>query len=165
LKGFADKAREVFKKNYTEAEVEAKFWKPFFEAYPSVARWRKNAIARFDRGRRDSYTKMGRRRLNLENSRQALNTPIQGGAADVMKAIAVAVYERRLEVPGLEIVGLVHDEILATVPEEHAAAAATLVHEVMQEVGEEATNVGVDEDKRVPVDAGTQICDSWAEKE
>jgi DNA polymerase I-like protein with 3'-5' exonuclease and polymerase domains len=82
-----------------------------------------------------------------------------------MKAIAVAVYERRLEVPGLEIVGLVHDEILATVPEEHAAAAATLVHEVMKEVGEEATNVGVDEDKRVPVDAGTQICDSWAEKE
>jgi DNA polymerase I-like protein with 3'-5' exonuclease and polymerase domains len=165
LKGFAEKAREVFQKNYTEAEVEAKFWKPFFEAYPSVARWRKNAIAQFDRGRRDSYTKLGRRRLNLENSRQALNTPIQGGAADVMKAIAVAVYERRLEVPGFEIVGLVHDEILATVPEEHAAAAATLVHEVMKEVGEEATNVGVDEDKRVPVDAGTQICDSWADKE
>jgi putative DNA primase/helicase len=165
LKGFAEKAREVFQKNYTEAEVEAKFWKPFFEAYPSVARWRKNAIAQFDRGMRDSYTKLGRRRLNLENSRQALNTPIQGGAADVMKAIAVAVYERRLEVPGFEIVGLVHDEILATVPEEHAAAAATLVHEVMKEVGEEATNVGVDEDKRVPVDAGTQICDSWADKE
>jgi DNA polymerase I len=165
LKGFAQKAREVFQKNYTEAEVEEKFWKPFFEAYPGVARWRKNAIARFERGRRDSYTKLGRRRLNLENSRQALNTPIQGGAADVMKAIAVAVYERRHEVPGLEIVGLVHDEILATVPEEHAAAAAALVHEVMKEVGEEVTNVGVDEDKRVPVDAGTQVCDSWAEKE
>ena len=59
---------------------------------------------------------------------KALNTPIQGGAADVMKAIAVAVYERRPEVPGLEIVGLVHDEILATVPEKHAAAAAALVH-------------------------------------
>jgi DNA polymerase I-like protein with 3'-5' exonuclease and polymerase domains len=165
LKGFAQKAREVFQKNYTEAEVEEKFWKPFFEAYPGVARWRKNAIARFEHGRRDSYTKLGRRRLNLENSRQALNTPIQGGAADVMKAIAVAVYERRLEVPGLEIVGLVHDEILATVPEEHADAAAALVHEVMKEVGEEATNIGVDEDKRVPVEAGTKVCDSWAEKE
>jgi DNA polymerase-1 len=165
LKGFAQKAREVFKKNYTEAEVEEKFWKPFFEAYPGVARCRENAIARFDRGRRDSYTKMGRRRLNLENSRQALNTPIQGGAADVMKAIAVAVYERRLEVPGLEIVGLVHDEILATVPEEHAVAAAALVHEVMKEVGEEVTNIGVDEDQRVPVEAETQVCDCWAEKE
>jgi len=36
----------------------------------------------------------------------------------------------------------------------------------MKEVGEEkATNIGVDEDKRVPVEAGTQVCDSWAKKE
>ena len=82
-----------------------------------------------------------------------------------MKTIAVAVYDRRLEVPGLEIVGVVHDEILVTVPEEHAAAAAALVHEVMKEVGEEVSNIGVDEDKRVPVEAETQVCDCWAEKE
>jgi DNA polymerase-1 len=165
LRGFADKAREVFKKNYTEDEVEAKFWQPFFDAYLGVARWRQDTVDRFNRGRRDSYTQLGRRRLNLANSRKALNSPIQGGAADVMKAIAVAVYERRLEIPGLEIVGLVHDEILATVPEEHAAAAAALVHEVMKEVGEEVTNIGVDKDKRVPVDAATQLCDCWAQKE
>jgi DNA polymerase I-like protein with 3'-5' exonuclease and polymerase domains len=103
--------------------------------------------------------------VNLQKDTQALNSPIQGGAADVMKTIAVVVYDRRLEVPGLEIVGLVHDEILATVPEEHASAAAALIHELMKEVGEEVTNMGVDEDKRVPVDAGTQICDGWAEKE
>jgi hypothetical protein len=35
----------------------------------------------------------------------------------------------------------------------------------MKEVGEEATNIGVEEDKRVPIDAGTQVCDSWAQKE
>jgi DNA polymerase I-like protein with 3'-5' exonuclease and polymerase domains len=164
LKGFADKAREVFQKNYTEAEVEAKFWQPFFDAYPGVARWRENAVARFNGGMHASYTKMGRRRLNLENPRQALNSPIQGGAADVMKSIAVAVYDRRHEVPGLEIVGLVHDEILATVPEEYAAAAAELVDELMKEVGEEVTNLGVEEDKRVPVDAETNVCDCWAQK-
>ena len=83
----------------------------------------------------------------------------------MMKSIAVAVYERRQEVPGLEIVGLVHDEILATVPEEHAAAAAELVHELMKEVGEEVTNLGVEEDKRVPVDAETKVCDCWAQKD
>ena len=165
LKGFADKAREVFKKDYSEREVEKRFWQPFFDAYPGVARWREDAINRFKSGRKDSYTALGRRRLNLEKDTQALNSPIQGGAADVMKSIAVAVYDRRHEVPGLEIVGLVHDEILATVPEEHAAAAAALVHEVMKEVGEEATNIGVDEDKRVPVEAKTQVCDCWAEKE
>ena len=165
LKGFAAKAREVFKKDYTEKDVERLFWKPFFEAYPGVARWRQEAINRFKRGRRDSYTTLGRRRLGLTSDRQALNAPIQGGAADVMKAIAVAVYERRLEVPGLEIVGLIHDVILATVPEEHAAAAAALVHELMKEVGEEVTNMCVEEDKRVPVDAETNVCDCWAQKD
>jgi len=43
--------------------------------------------------------------------------------------------------------------------------AAALVHEVMKEVGEEVTNIGVDEDQRVPVEAETQVCDCWAEKE
>ena len=46
-----------------------------------------------------------------------------------------------------------------------AAAAAALVHELMNEVEEEVTNIGVDEDKRVPVDAETQVCDFWTEKE
>ena len=67
--------------------------------------------------------------------------------------------------PAFEIVGLVHDEVLCTVPEERADQAAALVDRTMKEVGEEATNVGVGEDKRVPIDAGTQVCDSWAEKE
>jgi DNA polymerase I len=165
LKGFAEKAREVFQKNYSEREVEEKFWQPFFDAYPGVARWRDNAVARFNGGMHASYTKMGRRRLNLEKSRQALNSPIQGGAADVMKAIAVAVYERRAEIPGMEIVGLVHDEILLTVPEEHAQGACDLVDETMKEVGAEVVNISVPEDKRVPVKAGTKICTSWDEKE
>jgi predicted site-specific integrase-resolvase len=43
--------------------------------------------------------------------------------------------------------------------------AAALVHEVMTEVGEEATNIGVDAGKREPVEAATQVCDCWAEKE
>jgi DNA polymerase I-like protein with 3'-5' exonuclease and polymerase domains len=83
----------------------------------------------------------------------------------VMKAIAVAVYERRLEIPELEIVGLVHDEILATVSEERAQAACDLVDATMKEVGAEIVNIGVPEDERVPVKAGTKICTSWDEKE
>ena len=104
-------------------------------------------------------------RLTLETAQTIVTAAMKTAREKKLKPIAVAVYERRLEVPGLEIVGLVHDEILATVPEEHAAAAAALVHEVMKEVGEEATNIGVDEDRRVPVEAQTQVCDSWAEKE
>jgi hypothetical protein len=29
----------------------------------------------------------------------------------------------------------------------------------------EILNIGVDEDQRVPVEAETQVCDCWAEKE
>jgi DNA polymerase I-like protein with 3'-5' exonuclease and polymerase domains len=123
------------------------------------------SIIKFKRGTRVSYTALGRRRLNLQTNRQALNSPIQGTAADVLKAIVVVLYERRKEVPGLEIVGLVHDEVLCVVPEERADEAAALVDRTMKEVGEEVTNIAVDEDKRVPIDAGTQVCDSWAQKE
>jgi hypothetical protein len=48
--------------------------------------------------------------------------------------------------------------------DEYTAAAAALVDEVMKEAGEEVTNIGVDKGKRVPVDATTQVCDSWAQK-
>ena len=68
---------------------------------------------------------------------KALNTLIQGGAADVMKAIAVAVYERRPEVPGLGIVGLVYDEILATVPEKDDLAAKELIRWQLEAMREE----------------------------
>jgi DNA polymerase I len=165
LKGFAAKANEVFETNYGEKDIERLFWKPFFDAYPGVARWRENAISRFKRGRKDSYTKLGRRRLGLVSNRQALNSPIQGGAADVLKAIAVEAYERRAEVEGMEIVGLVHDEILLTVPEENSEAAKDLVDEIMREVGGRATNHGVPAEKHVPVKADTKVCKTWAEKE
>jgi hypothetical protein len=35
----------------------------------------------------------------------------------------------------------------------------------MKEVGAEVVNIGVPEDKHVPVKAGTKICTSWDEKE
>jgi len=35
----------------------------------------------------------------------------------------------------------------------------------MKEVGEEVTNMGVEQDKRVPVDAETKVCACWAQKE
>ena len=40
--------------------------------------------------------------------------------ADALKVITVAVYERREEIPDLEMVGLVHDEVILLVPEERA---------------------------------------------
>ena len=55
------------------------------------------------------------------------NSPIQGLAADALKAIAVELlHERSREIPGLELVALVHDEVMYMVPEECAEGAGRL---------------------------------------
>jgi DNA polymerase-1 len=119
--------------------------------------------AEFENGKTVSYTRLGRRRLQVPGVPAALNTPIQAGALDVMKAIAVAAYDTKQ--PGWNIVGLVHDEILIEVPEEQAADAKAWLHDVMIRVGGEMVNKGVSEAGHVKVGAGTKVCDSWAEKE
>jgi DNA polymerase I-like protein with 3'-5' exonuclease and polymerase domains len=97
--------------------------------------------------------------------RQRWNTPIQGLACDALKAIAVEAYERRHEVPGLRIVGLVHDEVLCLVTEKHAAKAEHWLTEIMEAVGDDVVNGSLPQEKRVPIKAGTKVCDNWGEKE
>ena len=166
LYGFATRVKTIYKRDFSEEEIKTKFWDPFFDAYPKVKKWRNRTVNSFANGNRVAFTPHSRRRLNLETDRQALNTPIQAGALDVMKSIAVAIYERRHEAPGpVEVVGLVHDEIIVVTPEEGAEAVAGWVDAIMKEVGEEVANYSVEEDHRVPIDAGTAVCSSWAEKE
>ena len=166
LYGFATRVKTIYKRDFSEEEIKKKFWDPFFDAYPKVKQWRNKTINGFANGNRVAFTPHGRRRLNLETDRQALNTPIQAGALDVMKSIAVAIYEWRSAAPGpVEIVGLVHDEIIIVTSEKAAEAVAGWMDAIMKEAGEEVANYGVDEDKKVPVEASTAACATWAEKE
>ena len=50
--------------------------------------------------------------------------------------MTVAVYERREQIPGLEIVGLVHDEAILLVPEEYADKTAGWLTGIMEGVGD-----------------------------
>lgn len=140
------------------------YWNRFFDAYPSVKRWREKEGMMFDAGYRYTRTLKGRRRLDVDTKTKRWNTPIQGLAADTLKAIAVAVYERREEIPGLEMVGLVHDEVLLLVPEEHADEAAEWLTEIMEGVGDSVVNGGTAPEKRVPIEADTKTCGSWGDK-
>ncbi len=57
--------------------------------------------------------------------RVALNMPIQGTAADIMKLAMVAVETRlKAELPEAKLVLQVHDELIVECPEGQAAAAA-----------------------------------------
>ena len=115
----------------------------YLGAYPSVKDFMEKTIAD---GRANGYvsTLYGRRRplpeLNAANfnirsqgERMAMNTPIQGTAADVIKLAMVRVY-RRLAAEGLraKLVLQVHDELIVECPAEERERAAAILGEEMR---------------------------------
>lgn len=115
----------------------------------------------------DGYTTtiMGRRRwfpeLRSQNprfrqmgERQALNAPIQGSAADIIK-VAMIDLDRRLIDEGLatKLLLQVHDELVLEVPEDEKNVAASLVADVMEHAVELA----------VPLVADVHFGTSWAQ--
>ena len=73
--------------------------------------------------------------LRSFGERVALNMPIQGAAADVMKLAMVAVWKRlQAECPEARLVLQVHDELIAECPQEKAEAVARMVEEEMERV-------------------------------
>ncbi len=115
----------------------------YLEKYAGVARYMAEIK---EKARKDGYvtTLMGRRRylpelksknFNIRSfgERVALNTPIQGTAADVIKAAMVAVY-RRLEREGLRarLLLQVHDELIIEAPPEEAEQVKALLTEEME---------------------------------
>ena len=73
--------------------------------------------------------------LRAFGERVALNMPIQGTAADIMKLAMVAVEKRlKKELPEAKLVLQVHDELIVECPEPQAEAAAKLLEEEMEQV-------------------------------
>ena len=73
--------------------------------------------------------------LRSFGERVALNMPVQGTAADVMKLAMVAVH-KRLKAENLQarLVLQVHDELIVECPEAQAETAAKLLEEEMEHV-------------------------------
>ena len=67
--------------------------------------------------------------------RIALNTPIQGTAADLIKLAMIRVYHAlKKEYPQATLILQVHDELIIECPREIAEAVAALVSREMQQV-------------------------------
>jgi DNA polymerase-1 len=77
--------------------------------------------------------------------RVAINTPIQGTAADLIKRAMIAIH-RRLPAEGLRraMILQVHDELLFEVPEDAIDRATRLVREEMEAAGDLAVPLVVD---------------------
>ena len=120
----------------------ARFIENYFAKYPGIQGYLDNVKAR---ARDTQYveTVLGRRRyfpeINASNfhvrgsaERMAINMPIQGTAADIMKLAMVRV-QRRLEAEKLRTKMLlqVHDELVFEVPQEELEAIKELVFDEM----------------------------------
>lgn len=136
---------------------------------PEVQEWQRNTI---DTAHRTGWTRtlMGRYRLlpGIKNGkrhvvehleRAAINTPIQGGAADIM-TLAMLKLKRspKLKELGYKILLQIHDEVILEGPKEHAEAAKAETIACMEHPFDEALpKLQVD----LVVDAKT--ADNWFE--
>ncbi|ADU50543.1 DNA polymerase I [Thermaerobacter marianensis DSM 12885] len=120
-----------------------RFMDRYFERYPGVKRYMEETIRRA-RQHGEVTTLLGRRRpvpeirhrvyhIRQNAERVAINTPIQGTAADIMKLAMIRVY-RALAGEGLRarIVLQVHDELLVEAPEDEVPAVAALLRREME---------------------------------
>ena len=128
----------------TVAEAKA-YMEAYFATFPGVRKYMDDIV---ERARADGYveTLFHRRRdlpelkssnFNLRSfgERVALNMPIQGTAADIMKLAMVAVHRRlKAELPAARLVLQVHDELIVECPETEAERAAALLKAEMENV-------------------------------
>ena len=126
------------------AEAKA-YMEAYFETFPGVRQYMDRVVAQakqtgyvetqFHRRRDLPELKSSNFNLRSFGERVALNMPIQGTAADIMKLAMVAVFRRlKAEKPAVRLVLQVHDELIVECPEPEAEAVAGLLAEEMEGV-------------------------------
>ncbi|MBR6761109.1 MAG: DNA polymerase I, partial [Oscillospiraceae bacterium] len=107
-------------------------------------------------GRRRYIPELKSSNFNIRSGaeRIALNTPIQGTAADLIKLAMIRVEEAlNTHFPDAQLLLQVHDELIVECPEHLAAEVAALVSQQMQAVAQ----------LQVPLTAEAKIGKSWCE--
>lgn len=136
----------------------------YYEAYPGVRTFLDNVVARAKQtgyaetmyGRRRHIPELKAKNLQLRGfgERTAMNHPMQGTAADIIK-IAMARVSRRLEEEGFaaHMILQVHDELDFECPVNEVERLAAMVRDVMEHVV----------DLRVPLIAEASTGITWAD--
>ncbi len=122
-----------------------KYIEDYLGSYPKVSAFLDKVV---EDGTENGYvcTMHGRRRyvpelksknkmMQAAGKRIAMNTPVQGTAADIIKLAMVHVHDRlEREVPSARLLLQVHDELIVEVPFADADRAAQILHEEMEQV-------------------------------
>ncbi|MDJ0947249.1 MAG: DNA polymerase I [Kiloniellales bacterium] len=150
-----------------QAEAKA-YIEAYFERYPAIKAYMAETKSRV---RETGYvTTLFGRRVHLPgikdknparrsfSERAAINAPIQGSAADIIKRAMIRI-PAALAAKGLAARMLlqVHDELLFEVPEAEVAATTEVVRAVMEGAAAPALNLSV------PLVAEAGVADTWAE--
>ena len=129
----------------TSVKEASDYIKRYMMNYPSIDRYLTEVV---ERAKDDGYTTtlFGRRRyipeLNMQNGnmrafgkRVAMNAPIQGTAADIMKLAMIRVEERLArDCPDARLVMQVHDELIVECPDKDVTLVRTILKEEMEGV-------------------------------
>ena len=147
----------------TRKEADA-YIKGYFKTYPGIKRFLDDCVSQA-KEKGYAVTLLGRRRpvpeLTSKNfaqrnfgERVAMNAPIQGAAADIMK-IAMSGVNTRLKEEGLRsrLVLQVHDELLIETKEEEVETVKKILEE---EMGQAVS-------LRVPLEIDINVGDNWYE--
>jgi DNA polymerase-1 len=116
----------------------------YFSRYPRVAEYMRSTV---ERARRDGYvtTLLSRRRylpdilsrnrvIREGAERVAINAPIQGSAADIIKIAMLHIHHELLpQASGLDMILQIHDELLFELPEGLVRRVAPEIRRLMEE--------------------------------
>ena len=141
--------------------------KAYFARFPGIQAYMEETKikARDDKfvetlfGRRIHITDIASSNPNMRQfaERQAINAPIQGSAADIIKRAMIAL-PAVIASSGLDIKMLlqVHDELIFEVPDEQTERASALIREVMETAHKQVISLNV------PLVAEAGIAKNWA---
>lgn len=107
--------------------------KRFMEGSVALAEKTGYAVTMFGRRRQIAELRASNKTVQALGKRIAMNTPIQGTAADIIKLAMVSVWRRlREELPEARLILQVHDELIVEAPEALAEKAAVILREEME---------------------------------
>lgn len=124
-------------------EESQQYIKQYFQRYPGIYEYMQNTrqLAREQGfvqtllGRRLYTPDISNRNMMIRNAaeRAAINAPLQGSAADIIKLAMIAVEQQLDKQRGLLLLQ-VHDELVFEVDKDYASEAKTLIQNIMQSV-------------------------------
>ena len=121
-----------------------RYIKDYLQSFPNVERFMQETVEHakatgfvstmFGRKRPVPELRASNKIVQAAGKRIAMNTPIQGTAADIIKAAMVRVWRRlRNEVPNARLILQIHDELIVEAPLADRAIAASILQSEMEQ--------------------------------